>query len=182
MWNESSEVLCRKKHVLRHKNKVNENKVLSYCDALRCSWNNKKLFTVISNLQISHFKLDFQNSKHGSIYRRQVANPRHQTQRGQSKSGIPCKHDIKEPEGETFNPTFKENVQGRKTCRELWICRTKLLSYRKPKRVVQNERMSITFSALASFRAVIYPLKHHVSLSIQLLFVHISLYITTIII
>ena len=49
------------KHYLRHKNKVNKNKDLSYCEALRYMWNNKKLFSFMSNLQTYyHFKLDFQ--------------------------------------------------------------------------------------------------------------------------
>ena len=29
------------KHYLRYENKVNKSKVLSYCEALRCMWNNK---------------------------------------------------------------------------------------------------------------------------------------------
>ena len=44
-------------------NKVNENKVLSYCKALKCETikNKKKLFSFMSNLQsYYHFKLDFQ--------------------------------------------------------------------------------------------------------------------------
>ena len=48
------------KHHLRHENKVNENKVLSYCEAPRYMWNNKKsLFSFMSNLQTYYnFKLD----------------------------------------------------------------------------------------------------------------------------
>ena len=45
------------------KKKVNENKVLLYCKALRCETNkiNKKMFSFMSNLQTYyHFKLDFQ--------------------------------------------------------------------------------------------------------------------------
>ena len=52
------------KHYFRNENKVNENKVLSYCKALRCETikNNKKLFSFMSNLQAyNHFKLDFKN-------------------------------------------------------------------------------------------------------------------------
>ena len=51
-----------------------------------------------------------------------MVNPRHQTRQGQSvaKPGTPsveyhsreCKHDIKESEGNMFNPIFKDNVQG----------------------------------------------------------------------
>ena len=35
MWNESTEVLRRKKHYMGQENKVHENKVLLYCRALR---------------------------------------------------------------------------------------------------------------------------------------------------
>ena len=41
MENESTEVLCKKKHYLRRQNKVNENKVL-YCMALRCETNQEQ--------------------------------------------------------------------------------------------------------------------------------------------
>ena len=48
------------KHHLRYENKVNENKVLPYCEAPRYMWNNKKsLFSFMSNLQTYYnFKLD----------------------------------------------------------------------------------------------------------------------------
>ena len=39
-----------------------------------------------------------------------------------------------------FNPTFKENVQGRKHPWNCAFAETELLSYKKPKRVVQNEK------------------------------------------
>ena len=60
IYNESTEILCRK-HNKRHENKVNENKVLYY-KALRCETtkNNKKLFSLMLNLQTIHFKLDHQ--------------------------------------------------------------------------------------------------------------------------
>ena len=47
---------------MKHENKVNETKVLSYSEALRYMWNNKqKLFPIMLNLQTHyHFKLDFQ--------------------------------------------------------------------------------------------------------------------------
>ena len=51
------------KHYLRHENKVNENKVLSYCEPLRCDTikNNNTVVFFMSNLQnYYHFKLDFQ--------------------------------------------------------------------------------------------------------------------------
>ena len=58
---------------MRHENKVNENKVLSYCAAWSYMCNNKKqnktttttkkFFSIMLNLQIYyHFKLDFQNT------------------------------------------------------------------------------------------------------------------------
>ena len=63
MWNESSEVLFRKKkHYLRRGDKVNENKVPSYREALWISESIKKtLFSTISNLQTHYLfiKLDF---------------------------------------------------------------------------------------------------------------------------
>ena len=47
-----------------HENKVNENKVFLYCEALRCETITKrtqKLFSIMSNLQTYyHLKLDFQ--------------------------------------------------------------------------------------------------------------------------
>ena len=78
-----------------------------------------------------------------------MVNPRHQTPQGQSfaKPAIPfveysireCKHDRKESDGNMFNPIFKETVQGRKHPGSCPFAETELLSYRKPKRVVQNE-------------------------------------------
>ena len=48
---------------MRHENKVNENKVSSYCKALRCETikNKKKMFSFTSNLQQTyyHFELNF---------------------------------------------------------------------------------------------------------------------------
>ena len=48
---------------MRHENNVNENKVVSYCKTyIRCETikNNKKLFSVMSNVKTYHFKIDFQ--------------------------------------------------------------------------------------------------------------------------
>ena len=36
------------KHYLGHENKVNENKVLSYCEALRYVWNNKEISLLVA--------------------------------------------------------------------------------------------------------------------------------------
>ena len=48
------------KHYFSHEDKTNENKILSYCKALRCETIiKKKLFSLLSNLQTYyHFKLD----------------------------------------------------------------------------------------------------------------------------
>ena len=46
------------KHYLRRENKVNENKVFSYCEASRYMWNDKKQPKNCAPL--CHFKLDFQ--------------------------------------------------------------------------------------------------------------------------
>ena len=51
-------------HYLRFENKANENKVLSWCEALRCMQKQirimKKLFSILSNLQTHyHVKVDF---------------------------------------------------------------------------------------------------------------------------
>ena len=60
------------KHYLRHENKVSENEVLSYYEALththtqiyiyiyNITKTSKKLISILSNLQ-THFKHDFQN-------------------------------------------------------------------------------------------------------------------------
>ena len=50
-----------------------------------------------------------------------------------------CKHDIKEPEGNMFNPMFKENDHGQKRPGSCAFAEPELLSYRKPRCVVQNE-------------------------------------------
>ena len=49
-----------------------------------------------------------------------------------------CKHDIKESEGNMFNPIFKENVQGRKHPGSCAFAESEPLSYRKLKHIVQN--------------------------------------------
>ena len=51
-----------------------------------------------------------------------------------------CKHDIKDSEGNMFNPIFKENVRGQNHPGRCAFAEPELLSYRKPKRVVQNEK------------------------------------------
>ena len=74
----------------------------------------------MSNLQTHcHFKLDLKK-KDGPTFRNQMVNPRHQPPQRQSvaKPGYPhvkypsreSKHDIKESEGNMFNPIFKENI------------------------------------------------------------------------
>ena len=49
-----------------------------------------------------------------------------------------CKHDIKESEGNIFNPIFKENVQGREHPGSGAFAETEILSYRKSKSVDQK--------------------------------------------
>ena len=49
-----------------------------------------------------------------------------------------CKHDIQEYEGNMFNSIFKENVQGRKHHGSCACAQPGLISYRKPKPVVQK--------------------------------------------
>ena len=49
------------------------------------------------------------------------------------------KHDIKESEGNMFNPIFKGNVQGQKHPGRCAFVEPELLSYRKSKYVAQNE-------------------------------------------
>ena len=52
------------KHYLRHENKVNENKVLSYCKALRCETIKKQKFSFMSNLQTYyHFTIDWEQEQ-----------------------------------------------------------------------------------------------------------------------
>ena len=46
---------------MRHDNKVKKDKVLSYFEALWYMWNNKKMNSIMPNLQTHyHFKLDVQ--------------------------------------------------------------------------------------------------------------------------
>ena len=77
-----------------------------------------------------------------------MVGPLHQTPKGQSvtQPGSPpkiilvkSKHDIKVSEGNMLNPIFKGNVQGRKHPRKCAFAEPKIRSYRKPKRVLQNE-------------------------------------------
>ena len=51
-----------------------------------------------------------------------------------------CKHDIKDSEGNMFNPISKENVQGWKHPGSCTFAEPELLSYKKLKRVVQDEK------------------------------------------
>ena len=49
-----------------------------------------------------------------------------------------CKHDIKESEGNMFNPIFKENIQWPKHSGSCASAEPELRGYRKPKHVFQN--------------------------------------------
>ena len=64
--------------------------------------------------------------------------------------GWECKHDIKESEGSMFNPIFKENVQGRKHPGSWAFAEQKLLSYKKPKHVVQMKKMTIKIPVIVT--------------------------------
>ena len=82
------------KYYLRLENKVDENKVLSYCEPLRYmlkhNHNNEKVVLhYIKHTNSLSFQIKF--PQNGPTYRRQVVNPRHQTLQGQSvaKSGAP---------------------------------------------------------------------------------------------
>ena len=66
------------KQYSRHKNKVNENKILSHCEALGYMRN----MIIMSNLETRyHFKINFPNVEQR---KRQLVNPRQQTPSGQS--------------------------------------------------------------------------------------------------
>ena len=66
------------KHYLRNENKVKENKVLSYYEALRYMWNNKKVdFHYVKITNLPSVSTLFPKSE--PIYRRKVVNPQHQT-------------------------------------------------------------------------------------------------------
>ena len=70
----------------------------------------------MSNLQTNyHFKQDFQGFRE-------------------------YKHDIKDSEGNKFNPIFKKNAQRWKHLESWAFAEPELLRYIKPKRVVQNEK------------------------------------------
>ena len=49
-----------------------------------------------------------------------------------------CSSDMKESEADMLNPIFMENVLGRKHPVSCALVEPELLSYRKPKSVVQN--------------------------------------------
>ena len=106
--------------------------------------NSKKLFFFMSNLQTYyHFKLDFHKVDqhlggkwliHGTNARTISCKAWNFPVEYHSRK---CKHDIKESKGNMFNPIFKVNVQGWKHSGSCTFAETELLSYRKPKRVVQ---------------------------------------------
>ena len=54
-----------------------------------------------------------------------------------------CKHDVKKSEVNMVNPILTENVQGWKHHGSCTFAEPELLSYRKPKCVVQTKRMTI---------------------------------------
>ena len=82
------------KQYLRHESKVNENKVLSYWEALRCETikNNKTMFSFMSNLQTYyHFQLDFQKGDQHTGGKQLIhGSKRHKDNQLQSL-GLPCR-------------------------------------------------------------------------------------------
>ena len=76
----------------------------------------------MSNLQTYyHFKLNFEKVAQHSGGKWLIPGTKHRKDNQLQSLDLPveypsreCKHDIKESEGNMFNPIFKENVQGRK--------------------------------------------------------------------
>ena len=76
----------------------------------------------MSNLQTNyHFKLDSQNVDQHTESKWLIHGTKHRKDNQLQTRNFPVeypsresKHDIKESEGNMFNPIFKENVQGRK--------------------------------------------------------------------
>ena len=84
---ECQSTLLKVKHHLRHENKGDENKMLSYCEKLRYMQNKiknneKVVLHYVKAINLLSFQTRF--SKTWPIYRRQVVHPRHQTLQGQS--------------------------------------------------------------------------------------------------
>ena len=103
----------------------------------------------MSNLQTHYrFKLDFQKVDqhrggkwliHGTKRRKDqsIAKPATSPVEYPSKE---CKHAIKESKENMFEWIFKDNVKGQKHPRSCAFAEPEILIYRKPKRVVQNEK------------------------------------------
>ena len=105
-------------------------------------WSNQKQQQIVffmSDLQTyDHFKLDFQNVDQHAGGKVLILGTKRKDNQLQSPE-IPmspveypsreCKHDIKESEGNMFNPIFKENVQGWKHPRSCAFTKTDLLSH-----------------------------------------------------
>ena len=108
----------------------------------------KTFFSIISYLQTTHYhsKLDFQKVDqhtggkwlfHGTQHRKD--NELQSLEPPVEYPGRESKRDIQESEGNMFNPIFKGNVQGRKHPGRCAFAEPEILSFRKPKRVVQNK-------------------------------------------
>ena len=142
------------KHHLRHENKTNEircyhivshkNICKTYVQTLLKAM--KMLFFIVSNLQTHyHFKLDFQNWTN-------IQEASGQSMAPNTARTISCKawnslvkyysreskHDIKESEGNMFNPIFKEKVLGLKHSGICIFAESKLRGFRKPECTGQN--------------------------------------------
>ena len=103
----------------------------------------KNLFSMMSNLQIHyHFKLDLQNVEQHTGGKWLIhGTKRHKDNQFQNVNppveypSRESKHAIKESEGNTFSPIFKENIQGQKHPRGCIVAEAELPGpgHRQPK-------------------------------------------------
>ena len=89
----------------------------------------------MSNLKTYyHFKLNFQKvDQNTGGTKRRKENQLQSLELPCRISSRGCKHDIKETEGDMFNPIFKDSVQARKHPGSCAFAKPELLSYRTPK-------------------------------------------------
>ena len=103
----------------------------------------------MSNLQSHYrFKLDFQKADQHTEgkWLHVIHGTKHHKDNQLQSLEIPrkilnreAKHEIKESEGNMFNPIFKDDLQGQKHPGRCVIAKPKLSRYTKPKFAVQNE-------------------------------------------
>ena len=104
------------------------------------TWNNG---TVVLHYVTPTNTLSFKtrSPKSRPTYKKQVVDPRHQNQPGQSVAKPvtriyrESKHDLNKSEGNMFNAIFKDSVQGQRHPGRCVVAEPKLLSFRKPKYV-----------------------------------------------